>query len=46
MSLTLYTIISIIVIVGFISTNILYGLPLWGNAGLVFSLVLCVKGLL
>jgi hypothetical protein len=45
MSLTMYTIISIVVIVMFIGANVYYGLPLWSSAGLMFSLVLCVRGL-
>lgn len=46
MSLYAYTVFSIVVIIGFIIANYHYGLPLWTNIGLVFSLVMCVKGLI
>lgn len=45
MDLTIYTIFSILVLIGFIGGNIYYGLPWYASLGLIYGLALCVKGL-
>jgi uncharacterized membrane protein len=45
MSLTTYTVFSIVVLIGFIVANVHYGLPWYASLGLLYGLVMCIKGL-